>query len=82
MADFDGNCEIRRAGVSADGRAQLDLKATDGAFDWNWCFSKPERTREVLAAALTAIASNKLVYCSMPLPLAATPVVENFGLVK
>jgi hypothetical protein len=79
---FDGTCEIRRAGVTSDGRAQLDLKATDGTFDWHWCFSAPERTREVLAAAFTAIASNKLIYCTMATPLPATPVVQNFGLVK
>ena len=79
---FNGNCEIRRAGVTADGRAQLDLKATDGTFDWRWCYSTPDRAKEVLAVALTAIASNKLVYCYMDTPLPDNAVVKLFGIVK
>jgi hypothetical protein len=80
---FDGTCEIHRAGVTGDGRALLDLKSTDASFDWHWCFSAPERTAEVLAVALTAIATNKLVYCTMAtLPLPDQPVVLNFALVK
>jgi hypothetical protein len=77
---FDSNCEIRRAGITSDGRAQLDMKATDGRFDWRWFFSTPERAKEVLAVALTALASNKLVYCYMDDP--DQGVVGNFGFVK
>jgi len=29
---FDGPCQIRRANIRGDGRAQLDLKAENGAF--------------------------------------------------
>jgi hypothetical protein len=36
---FDTTCEIRRANIRGDGRAQLDLKADNGAFDWSWFFS-------------------------------------------
>jgi hypothetical protein len=79
-SDFDGPCEIRRAGVTADGRAQIDLQAADKSWDWRWCLSDPARTREVLAVALTAIATSKHVYCSMAEPVAATPTIKNFGM--
>jgi hypothetical protein len=78
---FDGNCEIRRAGVTPDGRAQLDLRADDGSFDWTWILSAPELTREVLATALTAIAANKHVYCQIETPAPWAQVIR-FGLVK
>jgi hypothetical protein len=80
---FDGTCEIRRAGIVPDGRALLDLKSSDATFDWHWCYSTPERANEVLAAALTAVAANKLVYCTIDIiPLADQPVVGAFALVK
>lgn len=63
---FDGNCFIRRAGISPEGLAQLDLKATDGtSFDWSWFLSEDGRGREVLAVALAAITSDKQVACQM-----------------
>jgi hypothetical protein len=62
MAEFDGICEIRRAGVSPEGLAQLDLKAIDGSFDWNWFLSADHLSREVLAVALAAMASNRRVH--------------------
>ena len=60
---FNGVCLIRRAGInSGDGRVHLDLKAVDGtSFDWNWFLAKQEQSREILAIALAAIASNKNV---------------------
>lgn len=65
MAAFDGYCEIRRAGISSDGLAQLDLKAVDGTFDWTWFFSAENLGREMLAVALAAIVSNKKVEAAM-----------------
>src|SRR5438309_2215964 len=41
---FDGTCEIRRAGITTDGRAQLDLKAENGEFDWTWFLSAPTQS--------------------------------------
>jgi hypothetical protein len=79
---FDGYCQIRRAGVTEDGKAQLDLKADDGSFDWNWFVSTPQYTREVLAAALAAIACNKKVYCLINDPVQAWAEVSRFGLAK
>jgi hypothetical protein len=58
---FDGVCQIRRAGVSPEGWAQLDLKDQGGSFDWTWFLSKPEISREVLATALVAISCDKLL---------------------
>jgi len=60
---YNGNCEIRRAGVRDDGRVVLDLKSADNTFDWHWFLAKPEISHEILAVALSAIACNKLVYC-------------------
>jgi hypothetical protein len=62
MASFDGPCEIRRAGISPEGLAQLDLKAVSGPFDWNWFLSVDNLSREMLATALAAITSNKQVW--------------------
>jgi hypothetical protein len=80
---FDGNCLIRRAGVTPDGRVQLDLKSADGAsFDWNWFLGKPELTREILAVALAAITSEKQVFCQIDNPATAWSEVYRFGLVR
>ncbi|GAB1719223.1 MAG: hypothetical protein NTAFB09_09540 [Nitrosospira sp.] len=63
MAAFNGSCQIRRAGINtADGRVNLDLKAVDGTFDWNWFLCKQEFNHEILEIALAAISSNKNVY--------------------
>jgi len=80
---FDGTCEIRRAGVTGDGRALLDMKAiAPASFDWNYCFSAPERTAEVMAVALTAIATNKQIYCTIAGIPPDNPVVGNFAVFK
>jgi hypothetical protein len=78
---FDGRCEIRRAGITSHGRAQLDLKYRAGSFDWGWNYSTPEASRAVLAVALAAIASKLDVYCTIPDSVAAGATVANFGIV-
>ena len=80
---FDGQCLIRRAGITPEGKVQLDLKSADGtSFDWNWFIGKPELTREILAIALAAIVSDKQVSCQMDDPAASWSEVYRFGLVK
>jgi hypothetical protein len=79
-AMFDSVCEIRRAGVTADGKALLDLKAVDGTFDWSWMVSSPERTREVLAVALAALTTGKTVFCTIDDPIGPWSTVGTFGL--
>lgn len=79
---FDGQCLIRRAGITPDGKVQLDLKAADGSFDWNWFLGKPENTREILAIALAAIVSDKQVFSQMQDPTATWSEVYRFGLAK
>jgi hypothetical protein len=79
---FDGTCEIRRANVKDDGRAQLDLKADDGTFDWSWFVSSTQHANPVLAAALTALATNKKVYCTINDPVQAWAEVVSFGVAK
>jgi hypothetical protein len=79
---FDGNCEIRRAGIRPDGRAQVDMRAVNGAFDWNWFVSNPEKGKEVLAVALTAIASGKQIACTIENESQPFAEVGFFGIVK
>jgi hypothetical protein len=79
---FDGVCQIRPAGVTPEGRAQLDLKAENGSFDWTWCISKTAINREVLAIALAAITSNKLVFCQMDQPVGPWSEVHRIVIVK
>jgi hypothetical protein len=79
---FDNTCQIRRANVRADGRAQLDLKADDGTFDWSWFLSTSDHGNEVLAVALTAIATGKKIYCTINDPVQSWAEVANFGVAK
>jgi hypothetical protein len=79
---FDGSCDIRRANIRADGRAQLDIKADDGSFDWGWYLSSVQNGSAVLAAALTAIATNKHIYCSINDPVQPWAEVGVFGVAK
>lgn len=80
---FDGFCEIRRAGILADGRAQIDIRATDGTFDWRWAYSNATRGREVLAVALVALATNRQVGCAIS-QIGPDPLILDgwFGLPK
>lgn len=79
---FDGNCFIRRAAILPDGRCQIDIKAENGVFDWHWAVSANGRGREVLAISLTAIATNRQVFCSVPDPTANILELNNyFGIV-
>ncbi|HEY8870777.1 MAG TPA: hypothetical protein VIM30_15505 [Candidatus Limnocylindrales bacterium] len=79
---FDNTCEIRRAHIRGDGKAQLDLKADDGTFDWSWFVSSVQNANPVLAAAFTAMATNKKIYCTINDPVQAWAEVVNFGLAK
>jgi len=40
-------------------------------FDWSWFISSADHTNQVLAAALTAIATNRDVYCTINDPVQA-----------
>jgi hypothetical protein len=66
---YDGVCVIRRAGISPEGDAQLDLKDEGGQFDWSWFLSKPEISREVLATALVAVSCDKRLAIQMEEPV-------------
>jgi hypothetical protein len=71
---FDGACDIRRAGVTEQGLAMLDLKADNGTFDWQWFVSETQNAREVLAVALVAIATGKKLHILMNTTTAWSPV--------
>jgi PhoPQ-activated pathogenicity-related protein len=79
---FDGYCQIRRAGIMEDGRAQIDLKADDGSFDWNWFFTTTTYAREILAASFAAIACNKKIYCQIADPVQSGAQIIRLGLSK
>lgn len=80
---FDGFCEIRRAGIIPDGRAQIDIRAVNGRFDWRWAYTNAARGREVLAVALTAIATHRQVGCVISRPDVDPLMLDGwFGLQK
>jgi hypothetical protein len=79
---FDGVCNIRRAGVTPDGRTQLDLRAADGSWDWNWFLGRQTISKEILAVALTAIAADRQVWCQMDNPAVSWSEVYRFGIAK
>lgn len=72
---FERPCNIRRAGISTNGNAILDIEATDGTFGWSWRHVEPDRTRELLAIALAAIATDKQVNVYIPDPVASANVL-------
>jgi hypothetical protein len=65
MASFGGFCEIAQAGISPEGRGQVNLKAVDNTFGWTTFVSRDGIGRELLATALTALANNKGVYAEI-----------------
>ena len=75
-------CFIRRAGVIEDGRAQLDLKATDNSFDWTWFISAPATGKEMLAIARAAISTDRQVIAVIQDPVASFAQVNRLFLVK
>ena len=85
---FEGECLIRRAGITPEGRVQLDLQAADKnpdgspLFDWNWFLGRAELTQQILAVALAAITSNKRVAVQLDDPGASWSDVDRFLLVK
>jgi hypothetical protein len=64
MARFEGTASIRRVLNNSAGNIVLDVKP-DG-LDWQWTNVPPERAREALACALTAIAGGFKLYVSLP----------------
>lgn len=64
MSRFQGEASIRRAFISADGTAVLDIKP-DGQ-GWQWIQGPPARGREALACGLAAIAGGWKLYVALP----------------
>jgi hypothetical protein len=62
---YQGLCIVSNAGIRPDGRAAIFLKYPNFPQGKNYS-SAPNQTREVLAIALAAIASNKQVFCDIP----------------
>lgn len=74
---FERPCTIRRAGIRNDGKVLLDLKAVDGTAplaDYNWRAGRADMTRELLAIALAAITSEKLVNVHIPDPVNSSDI--------
>jgi hypothetical protein len=58
------------------------MRGVNGEFEWNWLVSTPEQAKEVLAVALTAISSNKQIYCTIANPSEPYAEVGVFGINK
>ena len=71
---LDKICLILRAGFNPQGMAQLDLQAQDGSFSRTWFFSSTQNAREILAVALAALTSDKLVEATVD-----DPATNSFG---
>ena len=63
---FQGHCQVVNAGPTVGGQTEIKLKPLDGSFPENFFLSKPNVSREVLATALAAITSNRVVFCEIP----------------
>jgi hypothetical protein len=72
-------CSVSRAGIRADGRAQLELKGDGLQIDWY--VSSPDIAREVLAIALTALTTGMHLDCVFTEPIGSFSTVENAFLV-
>jgi hypothetical protein len=81
MAYFDGPCQIRRALIMDSGLAQVDLQADDGSFTWTWFVSSSANSKQVLAAALTALATTRHAYATIPDGSVPLGQLINFGAV-
>lgn len=57
---FWTDCEVTRAGPAENGAVYVALRAVDNSFH-NWYVAVPQMEREILATALTAVNSGKLV---------------------
>jgi hypothetical protein len=75
-------CEIRRAGITPEGLAQLDVRPQNGSFDWTWVLSKDGLGREMLATALAAIVSGKFIECQIEEPVSSWSRVIRLVIVK
>src|ERR1700675_1317475 len=75
-------CEIRRAGITPEGLAQLDVRSQNGSFDWTWVLSKDGLGREMLATALAAIVSGKFIECVIEDPVLTWSRVTRLLIVK
>lgn len=79
MAAFEGTCQIRRALIMDSGLAQVDLMADDGSFPWTWFVSSSANSKQVLAAALTALATGKHAYATIADASKPLGQLTNFG---
>jgi len=77
MARFEGTASIARVLNNPEGWTVLDIKP-DGLGSL-WANVPPERAREALACALTAIAGGFKLYVSLP-DDPNSNIIENIGL--
>jgi hypothetical protein len=75
-------CDIRRVGMNANNRVQLDLKATDNTFDWQWFIGAQAMTREMLAISLAALTAEKRVMATFDDSHASFSEVHSLFFVK
>lgn len=63
---FIGQCKVTYVGPTVSGPTEIKLKPLDNSFPEVFFLSGPAVAREVLATALAAVTSNRLVYCEIP----------------
>jgi hypothetical protein len=74
-------CSVSRAGIRADGGAQLELagvvKVNEEVLPKAWYVSSPAIAREVLALALTAITMGMNLDCVFTEPISPFSPIES-----
>ena len=65
---FEGNCLVINVGVSVEGRTEVKLRPQPATATFTadqWFQGNAKVSREILAIALAAMTSNKVVFCSI-----------------
>ena len=63
---FIGQCKVTYVGPTVSGPTEIKLRPQDNTFTEAFFLSSPGVAREVLATALAAVTSNRLVFCEIP----------------
>lgn len=78
---FDGNCLVINTGVSPVGITEIKLRpetATPTFKEDRWFTSPAKISREILAIALSAMTTNKIVFCHLDNESTAYSEVSRF----
>lgn len=81
---FEGEALIRKAGYSEQGKVNIEVQPLESGTNHDFVFhpAPDALQKEYLSIALTAITSNKRVFCKMANENDTTSPILYFGIVK